>query len=215
LILALVAQQRTIDRARIEEAWADLQQLPTPWNRERTQTPSGGVIEFGGLDDEPEAASAPANVPEATPEVSLATSVDVEMAGPAEQLDHLEQMLADLDDEFHPVGSIRPEVELVFDDLASPFNESFEQEEVIADRYASTTRRRTEGASAPLQSSSKDDSLATQTVPMRWSTADFAPAGDEIVVEEEHDAVQESPEPRIVQVPRHQYRQLFARLRHG
>ncbi len=39
----------------IEEAWADLQQLPTPWNAvpgapDREASP--GVIEFGELDEE-------------------------------------------------------------------------------------------------------------------------------------------------------------------
>ena len=51
LLLAYAAGQRQLDAARIEEAWADLQQLPTPWN-EQAQ-PSHNVIEFGGLDDEP------------------------------------------------------------------------------------------------------------------------------------------------------------------
>ena len=32
LLVAYVAGCRMIDPAQIEEAWADLQQLPTPWN---------------------------------------------------------------------------------------------------------------------------------------------------------------------------------------
>jgi type II secretory pathway predicted ATPase ExeA len=60
LLLACAAGAPSLDKRSIEEAWADLQQLPTPWNRE-PHTDHGGadqggeVIEFGILDDEPEA----------------------------------------------------------------------------------------------------------------------------------------------------------------
>ncbi|MEZ6112544.1 MAG: AAA family ATPase [Pirellulaceae bacterium] len=51
LFLAAAGGHRAIDGEAIQEAWADLQQLPTPWS---VQTPSasGGVIEFGELDDD-------------------------------------------------------------------------------------------------------------------------------------------------------------------
>ena len=53
MLLAYAAGIRRIEPAHVEEAWADLQQLPTPWNA--PAAPSGGdsVIEFGGLDDGP------------------------------------------------------------------------------------------------------------------------------------------------------------------
>jgi len=61
LLLACAAGAPSLDKASIEEAWADLQQLPTPWNREPNTAQNdaaqcGEVIEFGILDDEPEAA---------------------------------------------------------------------------------------------------------------------------------------------------------------
>ena len=56
LVLACAAGNASIGKAQIEEAWADLQQLPTPWNRQAgaatTVAPSGGVIEFGVLADD-------------------------------------------------------------------------------------------------------------------------------------------------------------------
>ena len=55
---------------------------------------------------------------------------------PTEQLRQIQEMLADVEQEFCPAGSIGPEVELVFDDPAHPFQEPFQQEEVIRDRYA-------------------------------------------------------------------------------
>ncbi len=52
LLLACAAGVRRIEPAHVEEAWADLQQLPTPWNAPAAST-SDSVIEFGGLDDSP------------------------------------------------------------------------------------------------------------------------------------------------------------------
>ncbi len=52
LLLAYVAGRRTIEPAGIEEAWADLQQLPAPSGTQPAgETAGGGVIEFGSLDD--------------------------------------------------------------------------------------------------------------------------------------------------------------------
>ncbi len=52
LLLAYAASVRRIEPAHVEEAWADLQQLPTPWSAPSAAATSSGVIEFGGLDDE-------------------------------------------------------------------------------------------------------------------------------------------------------------------
>jgi hypothetical protein len=52
LLLSYVAGRRTIEPAGIEEAWADLQQLPAPSGTQSAgETADGGVIEFGSLDD--------------------------------------------------------------------------------------------------------------------------------------------------------------------
>ena len=45
--------------------------------------------------------------------------------------------LSEIEDDFQPAGSIGPEVELVFNGLRDPFGESFQEEEVVLDRYAS------------------------------------------------------------------------------
>ena len=56
LLLAYVAGRDRIEPATVEEAWSDLQQLPTPWNGEqKNDQSSSGVIEFGSLDDQAEA----------------------------------------------------------------------------------------------------------------------------------------------------------------
>lgn len=51
LLLAAARGQPAIDPALVEEAWADLQQLPTPWNEDAV-APQANTIEFGALDDE-------------------------------------------------------------------------------------------------------------------------------------------------------------------
>ena len=53
LLAAYAAGRADVEPAQIEEAWADLQQLPTPWNSD-AQREQGGVIEFGRIDDLPD-----------------------------------------------------------------------------------------------------------------------------------------------------------------
>jgi type II secretory pathway predicted ATPase ExeA len=160
LLLAYAAGIRRIEPAHVEEAWADLQQLPTPWNA--SAEPSGeGVIEFGGLDDSPsetpsiagkitaaeeaspvEDADA-AEIPVVQPTLVAETTEDPETL---EQLRHIQQLLADVQTEFQPVAPTGPEVELVFE-TPHPFAEPFEEEEVIADRFVAATARQAPSSS--------------------------------------------------------------------
>ena len=146
LLLAYAADIRRIEPAHVEEAWADLQQLPTPWNAPAAPAaPSGdSVIEFGGLDDGPSELppiagkiaaaeeTGPAEPPVMQPTLVAETTEDPETF---EELRHIQKLLADVQAEFQPVATIGPEVELAFE-APHPFGETFEEEEVIADRYA-------------------------------------------------------------------------------
>jgi type II secretory pathway predicted ATPase ExeA len=142
LLLTYVAGRQRIDSATVEEAWGDLQQLPTPCSSEtkRDQT-AAGVVEFGTLDDQPSEASSSENVASdmSTPTLRI-TSMDeeqeIEDGEPARQICRIERLLAEADDDFQPAGSIGPEAELCFEESAHPFQEEFEHEEVVADRYA-------------------------------------------------------------------------------
>ncbi len=53
LILASLAGRERLERATIEEAWADLQQLPAPWQHQVGDDGEAGpdIVEFGDLDD--------------------------------------------------------------------------------------------------------------------------------------------------------------------
>lgn len=168
LVLAHAAGQRRVEPARVQEAWADLQQLPTPWNSEpRKERPVGEVIEFGALDDDsgqaaPQAATATlepppaprdepdAGEPSASTEpiaIELSTVCDPEPE-PGEQLQEIQQMLGELEDVFRPAGTIGPEVEIVLDDPGNPFSEQFLEEEIVVDRCAAALAQRNREALA-------------------------------------------------------------------
>lgn len=148
LMLALAGGRRQLTAAGIEEAWADLQQLPTPWNdsarAESREAGESGIIEFGGLDDEFESDGEASQ----TTESSHADRVTV-------ALHQIEGQVTSLEDEFRPVATIGPYTQ---DDdspagfasplsaawisdrgsqAADPFAEEFAEEEVLIDRYSS------------------------------------------------------------------------------
>ena len=136
LLLAYVAGRQSIEPANIDEAWGDLQQLPTPWTGEAKQEPSsGGVIEFGSLDETESAPVATVSMP-ALRISAIDEEGREEEAEPGEQICRIEQLLAEADDDFQPAGTIAPEIELHISESEHPFGEEFEHEEIVADRYA-------------------------------------------------------------------------------
>ncbi len=142
LLLAYVAGRHRIEPANIDEAWGDLQQLPTPWNGEAKTESVGGVIEFGSLDDQDDGASNSASAATVSmPSLRLTTADEddcpTDEREPAQQIHRIERLLAEADD-FQPAGSIGPEIELQFEDTHNPFLEEFQHEELVADRYASS-----------------------------------------------------------------------------
>ena len=74
LLVAFAAGRSTVDPAQIDEAWADLQQLPTPWNGDG-QREQCGVIEFGRIDDSADETS-PQNAAESEEYPSLRVAND-------------------------------------------------------------------------------------------------------------------------------------------
>ena len=143
LLLAYVAGRQRIEPAGVEEAWGDLQQLPTPWSGEsKGDQAGGGVIEFGALDDQADATPSPAAASAVSAPALWVTSAEEghesDDAEPAQQIHRIEQLLAESDDDFQPAGSIGPEIELCFEESAHPFQEAFEHEEAVADRYAAS-----------------------------------------------------------------------------
>ena len=152
LLLAFSAKCSRVDVARIEEAWSDLQQLPTPWNAESKASapaPAASVVEFGGLDDSEETVEAPAEpAPATVPMLRLRVQEDEsgrEQAAPTVIASH------EWDDDLTPDDAGKPEVELVLNDPGDPFSEPFVEEELVVDRYAPQPRDVATGPLKPFQ----------------------------------------------------------------
>ncbi len=205
LLLACAAGHRHISPRHIEEAWADLQQLPTPWNGEPAQDGGAGVIEFGRLDDEDDPLSDSAEEsPDTIPVLRISTPSDDLIdsdTGIEGRVDLLEKMLDQVEAEdagFHPAGSIGPEVELHFNASWNPFGDEFAEEEVIDDRRDQSDQRvlpaaahdsaASETADLPVPNDMIDDQPRTDDgIPDREQSAISAASNDEESTSSEHD----------------------------
>jgi hypothetical protein len=177
LLLAYSGGRRQVQPSDIEEAWADLQQLPTPWNAGSGKASSApGVIEFGsGLDDEPSEARDPSGLQAGSvPMLRVAGEQEAPALEPARQVARIQQALAEMDEDFQPAGSIGPEVELVFDDLSNPFREAFEEEQIVIDRYANLPA----GRQSPLSYARQGD--LPLDAPAAATPSEAAPAVAEV-----------------------------------
>jgi type II secretory pathway predicted ATPase ExeA len=135
LLLAYAGGVRQLPAAAIDEAWADLQQLPTPWSSSDGAAAVAGsvnIIEFGSLEDDSP------DLPAAVPFPISARRTVAEGQGEEAEFESGIEFAA-ADDDFQPAGSIRPEVELTFQSLSTPFH-TFDEEEVVLDRYTSIER---------------------------------------------------------------------------
>jgi hypothetical protein len=216
--------------------------LPTPWTGESKED-KPGVIEFGRLDDMPEAEQ-PAEclrMPSPTLRINSISGTDLDLGDAEERINSIEKMIAGVEGDFEPAGSIEPEIELTFEEFDHPFKEPFADEEVVNDRYAileppktvapqkltepavaakvaevdvkkTVVLHRTNDAlrTAELQTlGSNSISVAEAPSPESESDAENDPM---LIVEEDGPAV----EAKILRpVRRHEYRRLFAKLRHG
>jgi type II secretory pathway predicted ATPase ExeA len=100
LMLASVAQSRVVDVEMVNESWAELQQIPAPWNTTSNPDAVGGapsdstVIEFGSLDDEYQSDSEVENELDVSLEDD--SEFDDEAIEPVEHLDRIQSHLADV-----------------------------------------------------------------------------------------------------------------------
>lgn len=134
LILASLGGLRRLTSEAIDEAWADLQQLPAPWTGAQIQpTGASQVVEFGGLEDAAE--DAPEAIPFRVPDPRQ--TQQIHLSRPEEQLDAIENQLAKMDLDFEPAGTIGTEIELDFPEFGDYLSEEFAEEEVVLDRYSS------------------------------------------------------------------------------
>ncbi len=164
LVLAHAAQRRSLDAALIEEAWADLQQLPLPWPSKAggAATEISTVVEFGTLAAEPvESHAVP---PQLTPVGPLAAD-SADAFEPAEalaetvpdsrevidltsQLEQIELHVAEWEATERPARSAPVPAPASPADTrgarmaavgpdADPFDDGFVEEQAVVDHYAS------------------------------------------------------------------------------
>ncbi|HEY4308032.1 MAG TPA: AAA family ATPase [Pirellulales bacterium] len=239
LLLAHNAGIHQLSDRQIEEAWADLQQLPTPWSGTAEPNRAGDVIEFGQLDDdqteeEDHYDSIAADGPimreyladdMAPVSLRLAGGLD-EIEPEFEELEESEPMkmslpvndLTAFETRVQPRGAMS--VELAHS--ANPFAEPFVEEEVIVDRYS--TAHASVWAEMPHVYSSEGRILAellqpfvqtAKVVPLPEAPPAWNDTDEALIVVEDDPVTIAGPRPAPTQAYRQEYSQLFAKLRRG
>src|SRR5437764_5009236 len=141
LMLTALSGKRQVDAAGIEEAWADLQQLPLPLHEGPTvgsgSGSASGVVEFGQLGDQPMVVAGTIGPDLANAAVANLDSISrtLETLHDQPALQHVIDSLSA--DDFSPAAEGGTEVELLFHGAHDPFGGHWEEEEVVVDRYAS------------------------------------------------------------------------------
>jgi type II secretory pathway predicted ATPase ExeA len=135
LVAAHATNRSHIDRRVIQAAWADIQQLPTPWDTPApTTAPSAPlqVVEFGNLADEPIRSRAPEDLPivERPDDDEL---LDMERT----ELDESDEEVITKFSEPTTERSVSIAASIATFDSGNPFSEEFDEEEVVLDNFAS------------------------------------------------------------------------------
>ncbi len=135
LMDADAAGRTQVDRQIIQATWADIQQLPTPWDtpEQATLTPSSRVIEFGNLASDSasfDSSSGSKYDPDQADAIVTArlAEFDTELDTEDEQTD---EVVIDQPRTATPQKSLVP-----VKPAADPFAEKFDEEEVVLDNYA-------------------------------------------------------------------------------
>ena len=230
LLLADAANIQRIEPAHVGEAWADLQQLPTPWNAPAVPAAPAGdsVIEFGGLDEAPREVpsiagkiaaaddASPTVGPLMQPALLAESTADPEAF---EQLCHVQELLADVHADFQPAAVKEPAFE-----TPHSFGETFEEEEMVVDRYVAVVPpvpnppSQAPCSHGPARPDERREEPQAETVPLPHDREAAWKGGQELkVAAATVAAVAEEPSPRptcsFLPPPRQEFGRLFAKLR--
>ncbi len=220
MILAAIGRRSPIAATGVEEAWADLQQLPTPWGTSPTDAvggQDGALLEFGELDDDfpgtlgsQEDATGEDPVTPASPAHDVSERLEEIESGIAaisldDDLREPESVEQEQDAQFRPVRDRQPEIELVFHHAHDPFNERFAEEEVIVDPLASLqaldrsssqkSQPDSSGSTIPFRPAQEPPSDDQATAPEQFCAAEFESIqnAQDLVQDEESDYSQPLP----------------------
>ncbi|NLX55767.1 MAG: AAA family ATPase [Planctomycetaceae bacterium] len=210
LLLAANGRRTQVTAASVEEAWADLQQLPTPWTSDNAeQNRPSDILEFGQLDDdtcgELDAGELPVEAEFAELPAVAAAPDSVEPQGPvpndaADDEDPTPDDSDDADCQFRPQLCRSPETELVFHHAHNPFAERFAEEEVIVDPF--TSLETLSGAWAGFPAKPNEDAPPATCGPTVAAAADGSAAPAAYVDSVEFDPVlPEEVEPMVESLP--------------
>jgi len=125
ITVATAENCKRLDRRVVQEAWADLQQLPSPWQSsiEHGDT-SESVVEFGGLADHVTI----------EPLSNVGVKIETDVVARQPPLKSESAVVAPADTHF---TVSRNSVKEIVMDPADPFGEAFDEEEVVLDNFAS------------------------------------------------------------------------------
>jgi len=216
LLLVFVAGRTTVEATDVEEAWADLQQLPVPFSERRETEERPSVIEFGSLAESDEARVAQVAGAAASPdttarfrvaaveeEAAASHSCAAEFDEPVEQIHRIEQLLAEAEGDYQPQAG-RPEVELHFPSAEELFQEHFAVEEVVVERYNSPSARWSQQPAA-VPPPAPSPTLKPSPTPQPLVTP-------QVEAEVEESVVSSAPVKVTREQPSRDYRRLFAKL---
>jgi hypothetical protein len=190
MVLAAASHQQRVDANCVEEAWADLQQLPGPLSgpeHDLVHTSSADIVEFGTLD---EAADGPLTWNESSSDQFIAAVPPIEVID-----DPVPAAASAIPLEQTPLATANflqanSEVTLVFHSSRDPFGDDFEDEELVIDHFiwpdalAQRHRRQVEAAASqrladqlfqlrrPNVASSPPTTIAAEVPPARDSEAE-------------------------------------------
>jgi hypothetical protein len=190
--------------------------LPTPWNGQAQDATAGGIIEFGGLEEQPSPKEKKADEAGEKPRLRISpesSEAEIRVPEPAEQVRRIEELLSAAgEEEFRPAGSIGPEVELVFEEPQRLLQEKFTEEELVVDHYVGTEAQRARRARAAGEEAELAEAVARgrprEEEALAGAGVETAAGGGLAAMAEPQAAV--CP---VAPVKRREYARLFARLR--
>ena len=178
--------EHVVSGLEVERAWADLQQLPAPWNEQSASSDvpasDAGVIEFGPLEDEicgdPVTETHPPEAPAQAIGMENLSEIEHETAAVEwGAFGGLAQAGADggSDPDSHAAPPEGPS--------ENPFGEEFAEEEVVLDRYRTLAAELPTGQPGAMETAQTDaGTIATVSGPPvgnQSGSADPCPAGSE------------------------------------
>ena len=196
LVLAAADDRLVVDASSIEEAWADLQQLPMPFERgghsSRIDFPAD-IIEFGELDsvDGNVAARAEQHLSQIESHIDGADPDDEDYQPLLTELDEIETSTSP------DLPGSTPEVTLYFHAPHNPFGDDFEEEELVVDQFTPTNtpglRPNLMGLSAEAESKGSFESDQDSDSLVTPSAADDVTLGESFVADSDAEAAKTEP----------------------